>query len=238
MNTLTNARTIAKTFAAAAVLYALTGMPVQAQQNELGWTMDSAVKQLDRQGSDMETVLAEVVIDNSGGDDSLGPVKSGRIYINSKGEWRLKSGDPADLIVLMEGRTVHYYNPTLARVDEYSLSKHPGRLEPFIPLGFSTTGKDLDRDYLVTFIGEEVNAGKRRLLGLELTPKSDDLRAVMARMQIWVDEASWLPARQVITYGNGQQTLTITYSGLARNLNLNPDLFRADWPRGTQKVRK
>ena len=138
----------------------------------------------------------------------------------------------------MQGNTVSYYNSTLARVDEYRLSSNKSRLEPFIPLGFSTTGKDLDRDYLVTFIGEEVNAGQRRLLGLELTPKSDSLRAVVARMQIWVDEASWLPARQVITYGNGQQTLTITYSGLARNLNLNPDLFKADWPRGTQKVRK
>ena len=232
-----NTRRIATTTAIAAVVLVPLGAAAQAPQNELGWTMDSAVKQLDRQGSDMDTVLAEVVLDYGGSDESLGPVKSGRIYFNSKGEFRLKASDPESLVVLMEGRTVHYYNPTLARVDEYSLSQHKDRLEPFIPLGFSTTGKDLDHDYLVTFIGED-HIGGRRVLGLELTPKSDDLRAVVARMQIWVDEASWLPARQVITHSSGQETLTIDYSGTARNLNLNPDLFRADWPRGTQKVRK
>ena len=230
-------KSITSTLASSALLFAATGAAVQAQQNELGWTMDSAVKQLDRQGSDMESVLAEVVIDYSGGDESLDRVKAGRIYINSRGEVRLSASDPEGLVVLMENRTVHYYYPNESRVDEYSLSKHPGRLEQFVPLGFSTTGRDLDRDFLVTFIGEESSDG-RRLLGLELTPKSDDLRAVVARMQIWVDEASWLPARQVITRSAGQDTLTINYSGTARNLSLNPKLFDDDWPRGTDKVRK
>ena len=208
-----------------------------AQKNELGWTMDSALKQLDRQGSDMESVLADVVIEYDGADTSFGPIKSGRAYVNDRGDLRIQGSDPGDLALLMEGRTVHYYNSTQARVDEYSLSKHESRLEPFLPLGFSTTGKDLERDYLVTFIGEDKIEG-RRVLGLELTPQSNDLRAVVSKIQIWVDEASWLPARQIISYGTAQQDLTVTYTGTARNLNLNPDLFRDDWPRGTQKVRK
>ena len=212
-------------------------LPLQAQQNELGWTMDSALKQLDRQGSDMESVLADVVIAYDGPDTSFGPIKTGRIYLNERGDLRITGSDPGDVTLLKEGRTVHYHNSTQARVDEYSLSKHESRLEPFLPLGFSTTGKDLERDYLVTFIGEDRIEG-RRVLGLELTPQSNDLRAIVSKIQIWVDEASWLPARHIISYGTGQQDLTITYSGTARNLKLNPDLFRDDWPRGTQKVRK
>jgi outer membrane lipoprotein-sorting protein len=106
-----------------------------------------------------------------------------------------------------------------------------------MPLGFSTTGRDLEKDYLVTFIGED-NIGGRRVLGLELTPTSNSLRAMISKIQIWFDQASWLPARQIISHTSGTGTLTITYSGTARNLNLNPDLFRADWPRGTQEVRK
>ena len=35
-------------------------MPAAAQNNELNWTMDRAVRQLDRQGSDLESVLSEV----------------------------------------------------------------------------------------------------------------------------------------------------------------------------------
>jgi outer membrane lipoprotein-sorting protein len=209
----------------------------QAQENELGWTMESAVKQLDRQGSDMATVLAEVEIGYTGADENLGSIKRGRIYLNHDGEFRIKAEEPAGVVVLLRSGTVSYYNPTLARVEEYSLSKHKDRLEPFMPLGFSTTGRDLEKDYLVTFIGED-NIGGRRVLGLELTPTNDDLRAMVSKMQIWYDQASWMPARQIITHTDGTGALTINYSGTARNLNLNSDLFRANWPRGTQEVRK
>ena len=37
-----------------------------AQNNELNWTMERAVRQLDRQGSDLESVLAEVDVDRAG----------------------------------------------------------------------------------------------------------------------------------------------------------------------------
>lgn len=224
-----------RTLTALAILSLATA--AEAQDNELGWTMDSAIKQLDRQGSDMESVLAEVSIAYDGTDTSFGPIRKGRIYLNDRGDVRLQSSDPGDVTLLKEGRTVRYYNATQAKVDEYSLSKHEERLEPFLPLGFSTTGKDLERDYLVTFLGEDTIEG-RRVLGLELTPQSNDLRAIVSKMQIWVDEASWLPARQVISYGTGPQDLTVNYSGTARNLKLNPELFRDDWPKGTQKVRK
>jgi outer membrane lipoprotein-sorting protein len=209
-----------------------SGVPAGAQQNELGWTMDSAVKQLDRQGSDMESVLAEVSLDYGASADTAGKVKSGRIYVSKDGKVRINATDPAGLVMLLEGRTVHYYNETLARVDEYSLSKHPNRMEQFIPLGFGTTGRDFERDYLVTFLGED-RIGDRRVLGLELTPKDDDLRAIVSKIQIYVDQASWL---QIMSRGN--ESLTIDYSGTARNLALNSDLFKDDWPRGTQKVRK
>jgi glutathione S-transferase len=67
-------------------------------------------------------------------------------------------------------------------VKEYRLSKHKDRLEAFIPLGFSTTGKDFNKDFLVTFIGEET-IGDRRTLGLELTPKKDSTRAIVSKIR-------------------------------------------------------
>ena len=207
-----------------------------AQQNELGWTMERAIKQLDRQGSDFESVLAEVEVNSSEAETDPLQIESGRIYLNARGEFRLNANTPVKGTILLDRSTVYHYDPQAQIVKEYSLSKHKDRLEAFIPLGFSTTGKDLDEDFLVTFIGEDT-IGDRRTLGLELTPKSDKMRAVVSRIQIWVDESSWLPARQVISRAGGGQELTITYSGTARNLALNPDLFDDDWPRGTKKER-
>jgi outer membrane lipoprotein-sorting protein len=204
------------------------------QNNELGWTMDRAIRQLDQQGSDFESVLAEVDVEWSGTADDPDRIRSGRIYINERGEFRINVDQPKNRVILMEGKTVHHYDKEAARVDRYSLSRHKNRLEPYIPMGFTMTGKALEQDFLVAFIGEEI-IGDRRTLGLELTPESRRMREVVAKIQIWFDEASWLPARQVITQAGGAAALTVDYRGTARNLRLNPDLFDDNWPRGTDK---
>ena len=211
-------------------------MIASAQQNELAWTMERAVKQLDRQGSDFDTVLAEVVVDWSGPEADALKVESGRIYINGRGQFRLNGESPAKRTILLDGKTLYHYDPQANVAKQYSLSKHKERLEVFIPLGFSTTGKDLDRDFLVTFVGEET-IGDRRTLGLELTPKKDNIRAIVSKIQIWVDESSWLPARQIITQTATGNTLTVNYHGMARNLDLNRQLFDDNWPKGTEKER-
>ncbi len=219
------------------VLLAMAAMSLaHAQENELGWTMDSAIKQLDRQGKDLETVLAQVVLEWSDEAQGMDKPKSGRIYFNSKGDFRI-AGEAPNKTVLVEGRTLHMYDPALSQVTEVNLSRDKSRLAPYMRLGFSITGRDLKDDFLITFAGES-DIGDRRTLTLELTPKRDETRAIVAKIEIAFDQASWLPARQIISHTSGTQTLTVNYTGTARNLNLNPDLFRDKWPKGTDKVRK
>ena len=219
------------------LLLAMAAMSLaHAQENELGWTMDSAIKQLDRQGKDLETVLAQVVLEWSDEAQGIDKPKSGRIYFNSKGDFRI-AGEAPNKTMLVEGRTLHMYDPALSQVTEVNLSRDKSRLAPYMRLGFSITGRDLKNDYLITFAGES-DIGDRRTLTLELTPKRDETRAIVAKIEIAFDQASWLPARQIISHTSGTQTLTVNYTGTARNLNLNPDLFRDKWPKGTDKVRK
>jgi outer membrane lipoprotein-sorting protein len=218
------------------ILALVLSAPIAAQNNELNWTMDRAVRQLDRQGSDLESVLSEVDVEWSGEAQDADRIQSGRIYMNRRGDFRITADMPKKRTILKEGNSVHHYDPEAKKVDIYSLSRNKGRLEAYIPLGFTVTGKDLDNDFLVTFIGEET-IGDRRTLGLEFTPKRDNVRAVVSKIRIWFDEASWLPARQEISHASGGAALTINYSGTARNLDLNPDLFRDNWPRGTDKNR-
>lgn len=210
---------------------------LQAQENELGWTMKSALKQLDRQGSDLETVLAQVDIEWSGEAQGLDRIRTGRIYFNDDGDFRIAGETPNKRTLLVEGRTLYMYDPAASQVTEVRLSRDKTRLEPYMRLGFSITGRDLEDDFLITFAGES-EIGDRRTLTLELTPKRDAVRAIVSRIEIAFDQASWLPARQIISHTSGTQTLTVTYTGTARNLNLNPELFQAKWPRGTDKVRK
>jgi outer membrane lipoprotein-sorting protein len=210
---------------------------LNAQENELGWTMDSAIKQLDQQGRDLETVLAQIEVEWQGEDEDSDNIRSGRIYFNNDGDFRIHATTPDKRVLLVEGRSLHLYDPAASQVTEINLSKNKDRLEPFMRLGFSVTGRDLEDNYLITFSGED-NFGDRRVLKLELTPKRDSVRAVVSKIEIAFDQASWLPVRQVISHSSGSKTVTVFYTGAARNLNLNPKLFRDDWPRGTKKVRK
>lgn len=215
------------------VLFLAATSVAQAAENELGWTIESAIKQLDRQASDFDSLYAQLDVEWSTPPGEGDNLTSGRIFVNEDGDFRIETDAQT---VLRQSGDLYYYNPLTAQVRSYRLSQHEGRLEPFIALGLSTTGKDLEDGYLITYIGEELSNG-RRLLGLEMTPKRDRERELISKIELWVDEASWMPERQVIMEAAGGRTLTTRYTSMARNLALNPDLFRDKWPKGTKKQR-
>ncbi|MGE0625563.1 MAG: outer membrane lipoprotein carrier protein LolA [Pseudomonadales bacterium] len=214
----------------------LTGSALAAE-NELGWTLDSALKQVDRQAEDFDTLLSDGTVVVRDGDGNVIRSMEGRIYISKKGEMRINVSKPAEKVLLVTSSEVQEYDPMEALVERYSLSKYKDRMEPYARLGFTNSGRDLTDDYLVTMLGED-KVGDRRALLLELTPKRDSERQIVAKITLWIDEASWMPLRQVIEHVTTSEQLTIDYVGMARNLNLNPDLFKSKWPKGTKQVRK
>jgi outer membrane lipoprotein-sorting protein len=219
-----------------AALTALTPL-ANAVDNELGWTLDSVLKQLERQTRDFETALADAEASWVDADGNATREHSGRVYVNDRGELRIVEHEPGERVLLVTRSEVQDYDPVRALVERYPLSKHKERMEPFARLGFTTTGKDLKDDYLVTLLGED-RFGDRRVVGLELTPKSEKVRETVGSIRLWIDQASWMPVRQEISHVSAGETLTIDYKGMARNLNLNPDLFDDDWPKGTQTIRR
>lgn len=218
------------------LLVALTAGTASAQNNELQWTMERAIEQLDRQGSDIESVLSDAKMIWEGPELSGDHLQDGRVYLNKGGDIRVSPTKPGSPTVIIKYNTLHYHDAAAKKVREYSLGKHKGRIEPFLTIGFTVTGKDLKDDFLVTFVGEDM-LGDRRILGLEMTPKKDNVRAAVSKITVWFDEASWLPAKQIIEKAGAAGTLTVVYSGTARNLSLNPDLFSTRWERGTEKER-
>lgn len=219
-----------------AVLAAIPPSAVAAT-NELGWSLDSALTQLDRQTKDFQSALADVDARwvNSSGETTR--EASGRIYINRDGTFRIDVSAPEARVLLTTSSKVSDYDPTRALVEEYALRKHPDRLEPFVRLGFTDAGKGLRDDYVLTLIGEE-QIGQQRALGLELTPTRNDIREKVSRIRLWIDEASWMPVRLIIEHVTTGEELTVSFSGMARNLKLNPDLFKARWPKGTQTLER
>jgi len=214
----------------------LAGNASWAQAPSIDWSLDDAVRQIERQAKDFDTGMARFELVRTADDGTEIEKLTGTAFFRKDGRARF-SVDGGQQIIFVDRSTISHYNAESSTVELYSLSKHKDRLEPFTRLGFSTTGTDMKKDYLITIIGED-NIGESRTVVMELTPKRDEVRETVRLVRLSIDQASWMPVRQIFKSTKDGTTLTITYTGMARNLKLNPELFQDKWPRGTEKVRK
>jgi outer membrane lipoprotein-sorting protein len=216
-----------------AMLILLPAWHATADDPAISWSLKDAMKQVDRQADDFESAIARVEITRASNDGKV-EVESGTAFFNERGDIRVTVETPESRVYLLDGRDLYRYLPVASLVEEYYLPKHPQMLAVFLRLGFSATGRDLEDDYVISAIGERF-IGDRRTLGLDLTPKNNKERDVVSGIKLWIDQASWMPVEQVFEATATGYTMTVHYSNMARNLNLNPDLFKGDWPRGTKK---
>ena len=223
-----------KRFTLALATVAAFASPALADGPKITWDLDDALKQVDRQADDFQTAMARVeIVRRDLGGQELGREK-GTVFMDKKGRIRMDADAPNQRTYLVEKSTLYIHYAAEKRVEVYSLSKHKNRIEPFMRLGFINSGKDLKDDYLLTSLGER-DIGESRTLGLELTPEKEKTRAVLGKAQLWIDQASWTPTEQVFIASSQGEEITLTYTFVARNLALNPDLFSTRWPRGTDK---
>jgi len=207
-----------------------------SQAPAISWSLDEAITQIERQAKDFDTAMARVEQVRTADDGSEVSRSTGTGFIHKDGDMRYNI-DGGQQVIFVDNHTVSNYDAGTSTVEEYSLSKHKDRLEPFARLGFSTTGSDMKKDYLITIIGEE-EIGDSRTVVMELTPERDNVRETVRLIRLYIDQASWMPVRQVFKSTADSTTLTLTYTGMARNLKLKPELFKDKWPKGTETIRK
>jgi outer membrane lipoprotein-sorting protein len=66
---------------------------------------------------------------------------------------------------------------------------------------------------------------------VELTPKADQIRSQITRIQMWIDEASWLPIQQKIFESSSGDYIMFHYTSMMKNLKINDSKFKQDWPK-------
>jgi outer membrane lipoprotein-sorting protein len=200
------------------------------------WTLESVLRQLDRQAdgfrsmtADIERTKVTVVVNDHS-------TESGKIFVRRDGKMRIDLTSPDPRTILRDGDHLYVYNPKILRVEEYDLAKHRDLVDQLLLLGFGTSGKELQKGYLVTFQREET-AGAERTIHLELIPKAEQVRSQINRIELWVDEATWLPARQVFYETGTGDYFIIRYTHVARNVPIPDARFKPRWPRGVTKVK-
>ena len=211
------------------------GQPVEAQ-SKTSWTLEDLLKQLDSEAKSFHALSANVertkvtvvVNDRS--------TESGQILVRGDDKMLLELNAPDGRIILRDGGKLFVYNPKAKRVDEYDLGKHRALVDQFLLLGFGSSGKDLKKGYLVTLEGEQT-IDKKKVFLLDLTPKSDKVREQFSKIQLWIDEATWLPVRQKFLETGSGDYLEIHYTNIMRNPKIPDSRFKKVWPKGVTKVK-
>lgn len=204
-------------------------------QGRGSWTLEKVLKHLDEEAkgfhslsADIERTKVTVVVNDRSTETGSLVVHGDKMLIDMK--------PPNERKVLRTGDNVYVYTPGLKRVEEYSLGKHRELMDQYLLLGFGTPGKELEKAYLVTLLGE-TSLDDKKAVELELTPKSEAVRNQISKIQIWLDESSWLPLQQQFNETGSGDYFIIRYSKIIRNPEIPDAEFKPHWPKGTEKVK-
>lgn len=182
--------------------------------------MDRAAEGFEGLKADVEWVSYTALVNDRS-------VESGAIVVRrpAKGdaELHITFTQPAEKHVVMHGADVQIYQPKINLVQQYDLTKSKDKLEQALLMGFGVSGEYLAERHDIKVLGEETVAGVDAVK-LELIPKSEDARASMPKLEMWISKQTWQPVQQKLYQGGGDYRL-YTYS----NIELNPPLKNGDF---------
>jgi outer membrane lipoprotein-sorting protein len=190
--------------------------------------MDSEAKDFRSVSADIERTKVTVVVNDRSTESGSLQVRGDKMLLEMK--------VPDARTILRSGDSLYIYTPGLKRVEEYNLGKNRALVDQFLLLGFGTDSKEMQKSYLVTLMKED-KIDDRKTTELELTPKVGAVRAQISKIQIWLDESSWLPVQQEFYEAGSGDYSIVRYSKVVRNPDLPDSQFKPHWPKGTERIK-
>jgi len=207
-----------------------------ATQASANWTIEGVMGMMDKSAQDFHTLTADiehikytaVVKDTS--------TETGHIFVRRDEKMRIEITKPDLRTILRTGDSLFVYNPKINRVEEFDLGKNRSMVDQYVLLGFGTKSDSIKKSYLVSVVGEE-ELDQKKTVVLELTPKSDQIRNQIIKIQMWVDEASWLPVQQKFFEASSGDYFLFHYINAMKNLKIGDAKFKQDWPKSVSRVK-
>jgi len=223
--------------AAALALIVLSGVGSLAANPQGGQaTVEAVLATMDKSASDFRSLTAD--LENTKYTDVVKDtsVEKGHIYVRKDSKMRIEITEPDPRTILRVGDSLFVYTPKIKRVEEFDLGKNRAMVDQYVLLGFGTRSEALQKSYDVKLTGEEQLDGKKTYL-LELTPKSDDVKHQITKIQMWIDSASWLPVQQKFYETAPGDYIQFHYTNMMKNLKIPDSRFKQDWPKDVNHVK-
>ena len=103
-------------------------------------------------------------------------------------------------------------------------------------MGFGGSGTDLEKNWVITYQGDEVIDGIKTAK-LDLVPRQANVKQTFSHVTVWVDPARAISLRQKFFEPSGDYRLA-TYRNIHYNTAISGDVFNLKTAPGTQTVRK
>jgi outer membrane lipoprotein-sorting protein len=207
-----------------------------ASQNTGRWTTASVLAMMDKSAADFRSLTADIEYTKYTAVVKDTSTETGQIFVRRDQKMRIDITNPDPRTILRTGDSLFLYAPKIKRVEEYDLGKNRAMLDQYVLLGFGSKSKNILKSYDVTLTGED-EVDHRKTLVLELTPKSEDIRRQISKIQMWIDPSSWLPLQQKFFEGGSGDYFMSHYSNMMKNLNISESKFKQDWPKDVTRVR-
>lgn len=205
-------------------------------QEAAHWTTESVLKMMDKSASDFHSLTAdiehikytEVVKDTS--------TETGQILVRRDQKMRINFTKPDPRVILRTGDSLFVFTPKINRVEEYNLGKNRSLVDQYVLLGFGTKSQNMEKSYDIALSGEE-EIDHHKTFVLTLTPKSEDVRKQITKIQMWIDPSSWLPIQQKFFEVASGDYFLFKYSNMVKNLKISESRFKPDWPKNVTRVK-
>ncbi len=209
--------------------------------------LEAVLRKMDAVSASFHTAEADFEWDNyQKVIDDMVDVETGSIYyrrvkqniemmadVKKSGPSAAEVKPDAKFILFSEGK-VRMYTPKTEQEMVYDLGKNRAAVDSFLVLGFGGSGEDLQKQFDVTYAGDETVNGVKTAK-LNLVPKSDKVRDKYNRMILWIDPDKGVSVQQQFFTPQGDYRLC-KYSAIRMNGKINDDVFRLKTTGKTQIV--
>jgi outer membrane lipoprotein-sorting protein len=197
--------------------------------------VNAALKQISKTTKGIRGVVAEVEWAETVGKRSVNG--SGTLHVSFAGVMRVDIEGDAPATVIFSPPFLYIHRKTEQVVEIYDVTSNPHRLGQYLILGFVPNGKALKERFKVQMVANGKLDG-REILNFLITPKSQNTAHAIARIQLWVDPATGLPAKHEVVHASGESRLAVRYLSMTRDDDLPATLFQPEWPAGTKTIHK
>lgn len=138
-------------------------------------------------------------------------------------------------LVYKEGQ-LEFYQPKIKQITIFSAGANRSQYESFLTLGFGGSGRDLEKNWVVTYQGSDTVDGVKTAK-LDLVPREANVKQTFSHVTIWVDPSRAISLKQQFFEPSGDYRLA-TYGNIRYNASVAADVFTIKPVPGTQTIHK